>query len=187
MADPNQAPTPNSRDDALKVSRLLPETDHAPGSTRTTPEQQERALGFAMLACQLLRDDKCEHVLLLDLRGRSQVTDFFVVASGSSQRQMRSAGQHVAALAKEYGLPVVKDNLGDRDSDWFVIDSVDVVAHLFEPETRVFYDLEMLWGDAPRIDWRREDQKQTASFADGGDRNLAGVDPEDIPPPPEEG
>lgn len=165
------------RDGSLQVER---EATPEHGSTRTTPEQQGRALAFAREAAQLLRDDKCEDVLVLDLRGRSQVTDFFVVASGSSQRQMRSAGQHVAEMAKRGGTPIVKDNLGERDANWFVIDGVDVVVHLFEPETRLFYDLEMLWGDAPRVDWRREDQMQDG-FVDGGDRNLAGIDPDDIP------
>lgn len=174
-----RAPHPENRDDALHVERA--DADHAPGSTRTTPEQQEQALAFSRLAAQMLKDDKCTDVLVLDLRGRSQVTDFFVVASGSSQRQMRSAGMHIADLAKEQRVSISKDNLGERDSDWYILDGIDVVVHLFEPETRLFYDLEMLWGDAPRIDWRREDQQDQA-FVDGGDRNLAGVDPDDIPP-----
>ena len=173
-----KAPQPENRADALHVDREV--GDHDSGSTRTTPEQQERARAFAVGAAQMMRDDKCTDVLVLDLRGRSQVTDFFVIGSGTSQRQMRSSAMHAADLAKELGLPIMKDNLGDRDSDWFIIDGVDVVVHLFEPETRLFYDLEMLWGDAPRIDWRRDDQKDE-SFADGGDRNLAGLDPDDIP------
>lgn len=176
-----KAPQPENRDDSLNVSRQPTEGEDAHGSTRTTPEQQERALTFATLCAQQLKDDKTEDVLVLDLRGRSQVTDFFVIGTGSSQRQMRSSAQHAATLAKERGLPIVKDNLGDRDSDWFIIDAVDVVVHLFEPDTRLFYDLEMLWGDAPRLDWRREDQ-QGEAFVDGGDRNLAGLDPDDIPP-----
>lgn len=174
----DKAPQPENRDDSLHVQR---EGVEAHGSTRTTPEQQARAKGYAIACAQLLKDDKCTDVLVLDLRGRSQVTDFFVIGSGTSQRQMRSSASHAADLAEGHGISVVKDNLGEKDSNWFIIDGVDVVVHLFEPDTRMFYDLEMLWGDAPRVDWRREDQRNEA-FVDGGDRNLAGVDPEDIPP-----
>lgn len=170
--------TPESRDGSLHVSREAAATEH--GSTRSSPEQQARALEFATAAAQLLRDDKCESVLVLDLRGRSQVTDYFVIASGTSQRQMRSAGLHVEEAAKAQSVSIVKDNLGDREADWFILDCVDVVVHLFEPETRLFYDLEMLWGDAPRVDWRREDQMDQSGIDPGG-RNLAGIDPEDIP------
>ncbi len=176
-----KAPHPENRDDSLHVNRQPGEADHAHGSTRTTPEQQAQALEYSKLCAQQLKDDKTEDVLVLDLRGRSQVTDFFVIGSGSSQRQMRSSAQHAATLAKGLGMSIVKDNLGERDSDWFIIDAVDVVVHLFEPDTRLFYDLEMLWGDAPRIDWRREDQRDQP-FTEGSDRNLAGLDPDDIPP-----
>lgn len=181
------APHPDNRDESLRVTRsaqAAANDEHAPGHSRTSPEQQAEALEFAREVAQLLYDDRCEDVLVLDLRGHSQVTDFFVVASGTSQRQMRSAGLHAEELAKGANVTVTRTNLSDRDADWFIIDAVDVVVHLFEPETRLFYDIEMLWGDAKRVDWRRPDQKKDVGIE--GDRNRAGISPDDVLPDEDE-
>jgi ribosome-associated protein len=116
-------------------------------------------LDFAIEAARLVRDDKCEDVLLLDVRELSQVTDFIIIASGTSDRQMHSVLRHVEELGKSRGIPSFRSSADDR-STWLLIDFVDLVVHLFEPNTRAHYDLEMLWGDAPRIAWERPDQVQ---------------------------
>jgi len=67
-------------------------------------------------------------------------------------------------LGKDYGFAAHTNNLREGDSEWFLIDFVDVVVHVFEPDTRIYYDLEMLWGDAPRLDW---------NGAGGAERNRA--------------
>lgn len=146
---------PTDRESALGVSRHPAEDGQ---SVNASPEAEERARQFAFTAAASLRDDKCEDILVLDLRGRSQVTDFFVIASGTSEVQMRSSCEAVIKIGKQSGFPALKDNLRDGDSDWFLIDFVDVVIHVFEPDTRLYYDLEMLWGDAPRIDWAGDGQ-----------------------------
>ena len=115
----------------------------------------EAAQGFARQAAQLLDDDKCEDVVLLDVRTLSQVTDFIVIGSGTSERQMRSVLSHVEDLGAELKFRVFRAS-GDERSTWLLADFVDVVVHIFEPNTRAHYDLEMLWGDAPRMEWRRE-------------------------------
>ena len=174
------------RDESLKVSR-------EPGTTR---EHNERARELAIDAARLLKDDKCEDVLVLDLRGESEVTDFFVIASGTSDRQMRSAGLHVEALAKERGFVMHRSNIKEREATWLVLDFVDFVVHLFEPETRLFYDLEMLWGDVERLDWMRDrDRAEGDAAGDGGggatggsgrDRNRAGLRDDEVLPGPGE-
>lgn len=112
---------------------------------------------FAVEAARLAHDDKCDQVLVLDVTELSQLTDFIVIASGSSDRQMATALQHIMELAKENGLASFgRDN--DKGSTWFLADFVDVVVHLFEPNARAHYDLEMLWGDADRVAWQRPDQ-----------------------------
>ena len=126
-----------------------PQTPPQPGTSE--------ALTFAVEAARLVRDDKCDDVVLLEVRELSQITDYIIVASGTSDRQMHSVLRHVEELGKGRNMPSFRSNTDDR-STWLLIDFVDVVVHLFEPNTRAHYDLEMLWGDAPRIEWERPDQ-----------------------------
>jgi len=153
-----------------------------PNSAAPTPQSlgDDRSRAFAVEVAQLLCDDKCDDVLVLDLRGRSQITDFFVIGTGSSNRQMRSAGLHADELARERGVSSFSTNLSERDASWFVLDFAGVIVHLFESQTRGFYDLEMLWGDADRIDWRRPDQRDSEPAYDPG-RNRAGIRSGDLP------
>ena len=120
---------------------------------------------FAVEAARLAHDDKCGHVLVLDVTDLSQVTDYLVIASGTSDRQMATVLQHIMELGKEHGVSPFGRHT-DTSSMWFLADFVDVVVHLFEPNARAHYDLEMLWGDAARIAWQRPDQI---------DRDHAGV------------
>lgn len=126
---------------------------HAPAESRSTTDPA-LARGFAIECARLFKDDKCEHIVVLDVRGRSQVTDFVVVASGTSDRQMNSAIDDALDLGVRSGFRAVRKNKDDR-STWLLADFVDVVVHLFEPNTRAYYDIETLWGDAPRVDWKR--------------------------------
>jgi ribosome-associated protein len=112
------------------------------------------ALGFAVESARLLEDLHCTDVQLLDLRGISQVCDFILIGSGTSDRQMRSAADAINALAKESGAKRFRIN-NDQASTWIVVDFVDVVVHLFEPSRRSYYDLEDLWSDAARMEYAR--------------------------------
>lgn len=163
----------SERDETLKVQR--PE-----GNIRRDPAREAHALELAIAIARLLHDDKCEDVQVLDLRGRSQVTDYFVIASGTSQRQMRSAGLHAQELGEEQGFDAQNHNLNDKDSTWFILDFIDVVAHIFEHETRLFYDIEMLWGDAEAVEWRRAEDRDADDASD--DRNRAGLRSDDVLP-----
>ncbi|MBL0927300.1 MAG: ribosome silencing factor [Phycisphaerales bacterium] len=145
-----------------------------------SPERQAQALAFALDAARSLNGDKCEDVLVLDLRGKSQMTDYFVIATGTSDRQMRSAGMHVQELARERGLDGFRDNLREHQATWIVLDFVDVVVHLFESGTRQFYDLEMLWGDAERLTWARPGD--TVLNSPRHERNRAGLTRDDVLP-----
>lgn len=106
----------------------------------------------------MLADDKCNEVVLLDVRGLSQVTDYIVIGSGTSDRQMRSALADVEHLGAEHGFPVFRSSADDR-ATWLLADFVDVVVHVFEPNARAHYDLEMLWGDATRVRWQRRSRE----------------------------
>lgn len=135
----------------------------------------EAVRALAVEAARTLADERCEEVAVLDVRELSQVSDYLVVASGTSQRQMRSAIEHVRERAGGFGARVFRQS-ADDDSLWVLCDFVDVVVHVFEPNTRAHYDLEMMWGDAPRVDWRRpQDHGTPADYArdDEGENGRA--------------
>jgi ribosome-associated protein len=112
------------------------------------------ARDLAVAAATIARDDNAEDIVVLDLRGVSPVTDYFVIATGTSDRQMRAIGDEIAGHAKAVGQPVW--HVAGRDSaEWVLLDFVDVVVHLFDEDHRRYYDLETLWGEAPRVDWCR--------------------------------
>jgi ribosome-associated protein len=138
------------------------------------PEKSEEARVFAIEAARTLHDDKCEQVIVLDLRGMSQVTEYFVIATGTSERQMKSAGRDVADLGEGMGMAPFRTNLSEDHPTWVIVDLVDVVTHILSEESRRFYDLEMLWGDAPRVDWSREGESPAPGSL-GRDRAGIGV------------
>ncbi len=93
-------------------------------------------------------------MVILDLRGISSVADFFVIGTSTSDRQMRAIVDHI----EEYGARVGQAPYGVsgyESATWMLADYVDVVIHLFNADRRRYYDLELLWGDAPRVEWRR--------------------------------
>ncbi len=125
-----------------------------PAPAGTEREQAVRA--FLIEAARLLNDLHCEDIVLFDVQGLSDLTDFILIATGTSDRQIKGVAGQVDDLAQGHGL----DRFGierDADSTWLVLDYVDTIVHLFEPVARAHYDLEMLWGDAPKIAWRRTD------------------------------
>jgi len=115
----------------------------------------EQARAFAIEAARLIADLRCEDIVVFDVSEVSQLTHFIVIATGSSDRQIKSVGGDVADLGEEQGFPRYGSDR-DGSSTWIVMDLVEVMVHLFEPATRAHYDLEMMWGDAPKVPWRRE-------------------------------
>ena len=106
---------------------------------------------FALEVGQLLIDRHCEDVALLNVTGLSQVCDYVLVGTGTSDRQMKSVASEVAALGREHNFPPFRKNI-DSGATWIVVDFISVVVHLFEPERRAYYDLEDLWSDAKRVE-----------------------------------
>ena len=102
------------------------------------------------LALDAIRDLKGNHLVVLDLRGLTEATDFFVIASGTSDAHVRGIAESVMEKLDRRGHRThhVEGLNGGR---WVLLDFVDFVIHLFHPETRSFYQLERLWGDAPEL------------------------------------
>lgn len=94
-----------------------------------------------------LDDDKAEDIVSIDLTGKSSIADFLVVASGRSSRQVGAIAEHlVERVARETGRKVRAE--GKAVGDWVLIDTGDIVVHIFRPEVRSFYNLEKMWGGA---------------------------------------
>lgn len=150
-----------------KTSKTTARKPRAKAGAKAAPQptEAEKTMKFVIEAARLLSDDKCEDVVVLDVRKLSQVTDFVVIGSGTSDRQMRSVLKHVEELGGTQGFRAFRVSADER-AVWLLADFVHVVVHLFEPNTRAHYDLEMLWGDAERVEWERPSQKT---------RNRAGL------------
>ncbi len=100
-------------------------------------------------AGELALERKAHDVVVLDLRGISTATDFFVIAGGTSDVQVKAIADHVVDELKKDGVrPEHVEGL--RGGRWVLIDYVDFVVHVFHPQARQFYQLENLWGDAAR-------------------------------------
>jgi ribosome-associated protein len=108
-----------------------------------------------LAAAELAANTRCEEVVLLDLRGKSPVTEYFIIATGTSPRQMRTVVDELEELGEKMGFAAWQTN-GYDSARWIVLDCVNVVIHVFDGDSREFYDLELLWGDSPRVDWRKE-------------------------------
>ncbi len=107
-------------------------------------------MSTARRAAQILLDNKANDVVLMDLRPVSDMTDFFIVASGTSDTHVRASAGHVMDTLKREGIHV-KSVEGFEMGRWVLLDYVDFVVHVFHPTLRTFYQLERLWGDAPTV------------------------------------
>ena len=104
----------------------------------------------ALLVAELAKAKLAEDIVILDMRKVSSITDFFVIASASSTKRCQTIAETI-----ETGLSEKKESVskieGHNEGLWVLIDAYDVVAHIFYGDVRRFYNLEGLWGDAPRI------------------------------------
>jgi len=112
------------------------------------------AKSFALAAAQLADGRHCSDIVVLDLKGKSPATDYFVIATGTSGRQMRAVADEICESAKKQGLQRF-GRAGYEQARWILLDFIDVVIHIFDREYRDYYDLELLWGDARRLKWER--------------------------------
>jgi ribosome-associated protein len=112
--------------------------------TARIPAQVERAIHAA-------EDKKANDLVVLDLRSAAGFTDFFVICSGTNTRQIRAIADAVVdALAEQSVKPAHVEGY-DR-SEWILLDYFDFIVHIFATETRAFYGLERLWGNAERVE-----------------------------------
>ncbi|MGH7618615.1 MAG: ribosome silencing factor [Gemmatimonadaceae bacterium] len=116
----------------------------------TTSTAPATSLSLAQRAAQIALDTKANDVVILDLRGVTDMTDFFVIASGTSDTHARAIGEHVAEGMKKEGSRAHHIE-GLEKGRWVLLDFVDFVVHVFHPTLRSFYQLERLWADAEQV------------------------------------
>ena len=119
---------------------------------------------LAVAVCKALADKRGKDIVALYVREKTDLCDYFVIASGSNAPQIRAMGERVEELVeREYGVTPTRTE-GVRDGRWAVVDYGDVIVHIFNDETRLFYHLERLWtdgGNLQRFDEENEDLVST--------------------------
>ena len=101
---------------------------------------------FANGICEVLKDHKAEDIVRIDVRGKTEVADYYVIAGGRSMTHTRALIDHVEEEMDKIGVVPIRRE-GVREGRWAVLDYGDVLVHIFNDETRLFYHLEKLWGD----------------------------------------
>jgi len=114
----------------------------------------ETALERACLCARVAADLKARDVVVLDMRGITPLYDFFVIATGTSRRQIHTLAEEIDDALRAEG-ELRRGIEGYDSSRWVVQDYGDIVVHVFDPEMRGYYALEEFWVDAPRVDWER--------------------------------
>ncbi|MBR2341759.1 MAG: ribosome silencing factor [Clostridia bacterium] len=107
---------------------------------------------LALAACKALADKRGKDIVTLYVREKTSLCDYFVLASGSNSSQIRAMGERVEeVISREYGIDPTRTE-GVRDGRWAVVDYGDVIVHIFNDDTRLFYHLERLWGDGENLE-----------------------------------
>ena len=115
---------------------------------------------IAEIGARAALDRRANNVVVLDLRGLSSVTDFFVICSGNSDTHVEGIADIIKEKLDEHGVKLWHRE-GERTASWILLDYIDVMVHVFTEDTRDFYSLERLWGDAPRTTYDEEVDQST--------------------------
>jgi ribosome-associated protein len=106
----------------------------------------------ARLSARVADDKKANDLLILKVREIFSIADYFVICTVNSRPQGRAIADEIEEQLKKAGRRHIGIE-GREEASWILLDYGDVVVHVFMPETRDYYQIEMLWGDAPRVDW----------------------------------
>jgi len=120
---------------------------------RTPPKEAAAPAGreLALLCAEAAGDGKAIDTVIPDMRSVSSIADYFVICGGSSNRQAKAIAERVERAGRERGARCYRSE-GWSEARWIVLDYVDVVVHVFLQETRRYYALERLWGDAGKVE-----------------------------------
>ena len=125
-------------------------TETNTAAARRPAEPDSRAVAVA--AARAASDKQATAIVVLDVREPIVITDYFVICSAASRRQIRTVIDEIERVTRDLGVRPVRRE-GEGEAGWWLLDYFDVVVHVFSEEDREYYDLERLWRDAPEIDW----------------------------------
>jgi len=118
--------------------------------TQKTKKKRSEDKSLALDAARIARERNCTDITVIDLTGISPATNYFVIATGTSARQARTVVDEISVEAKKQGHQ--RFGIAGYDKgEWILLDFVSVVVHIFSPDQREYYNLEMLWGDAEQL------------------------------------
>jgi ribosome-associated protein len=95
---------------------------------------------------KVLDDNKAQNITTIDLKNKSYIADYMIIASGTSSRHLQALSEILVAELKKIGLDGCRIE-GRESNDWKLVDAIDVIIHIFHPEKREFYDLEKMWSE----------------------------------------
>jgi ribosome-associated protein len=141
----------------LQLSTVVPRRCRIASQTDDSRQREAAARAFAVEAASLAANTRCHSVVVLDVGGLSPVCDYFVIATGTSPRQMRTVADDIVELAEARNFKPLSES-GLDSATWVLVDCVDVIVHIFNQDSRQYYDLDNLWGDAKRVEWQPSDK-----------------------------
>lgn len=118
-----------------------------------TEDRTQTLPAFVRACCQVLDDKKGESLKVLDVRGISSVTDYFIIVTGTSNPHLRALSNAVRNILEEWDMPTIKADT-KTESGWLVVDAYELIVHVFTEEVREYFDLEGLWRDAESLAWQ---------------------------------
>jgi ribosome-associated protein len=111
---------------------------------------------IAELAAKSAIERKALDVVVLDLRGLSSITDYFVICSGTSDTHVEGIAENIEEMLDDQRVKLWHRE-GEKKASWVLMDYIDVIVHVFTKDAREFYSLERLWGDAPKTTYQEEE------------------------------
>ena len=118
---------------------------------------------MAIAAAQAASSKKAHDVLVLDMREVFILTDYFIICSGNTDRQVGSLMEAVVKGLAAEGIKKPARREGEQNRRWVLLDYIDIVVHIFRAEEREYYEIERLWKDAPLVEWEDEPDEVKAS------------------------
>jgi ribosome-associated protein len=151
---------PNS---SVKEQSLSPTTS-GNLQLKATPKESEPAEldERILMALAAAAEKKGINIVVLDLREIASFTDYFVITSGTNERQVQAISDEIVESLKKAGTPVTRVE-GYKTAEWILLDYGDFVVHIFNEKARTFYDLERLWRESKRVELPREFSNEVGS------------------------
>lgn len=141
-------------------------------SLQTTVSTTDDIHHFVIVAARAADDKKADDVIILDVGETLSITDAFLIASAGNTRLVATIAEAIEAAVKAAGGPGPIATEGLEEANWVLLDFGGFVVHVFLDETRRYYDLERLWADAPKIEWRDPASGALAIAGQVGSRSV---------------